>query len=359
MRRLSKSWMVLGMVLLAVLAVPLVNLGASRAPIAVEAGPASWAKVSPILQNKCVDCHAPELAHMPWYAKLPPASWLIQADQRRGSAFWRLTRAELTARTALDEARLAALEWASAEREMPPPQYLALHWTSLLTTSDQALIRNHITALRSATPEGRQMAAAHRGKPIQILLAPTDLVPAKVELGNRLFEDRRLSGDGTVSRASCHGLDKGGTDQSAVSTGIRNQTGGINDPSVFNSSYNVRQFWDGRAQDLYEQAGGPVENPIEMGARFSDVIARLGEVEDYRQRFAQVYGAEGISKRTITDAIAEFEKSLVTVDSPFDKYLRGDDGAITPEQKQGYALFKSVGCSTCHFGPAVGGRTFG
>ena len=158
------------------------------------------------------------------------------------------------------------------------------------------------------------MAPARRGEPVQILLVPANLNPDKVELGRLLFHDQRLSGDGTVSCATCHGLDKGGADQAPVSTGIRGQKGNINDPSVFNSSYNVRQFWDGRAEDLYEQAGGPVENPVKWEPAFRVVIAKLTEVDDYRQRFAALYAAEGISRRTITDAIAEFEKSLVTVE---------------------------------------------
>jgi cytochrome c peroxidase len=311
-----------------------------------------------MLQKKCVDCHAPEFARLPWYASLPLASRLIATDQRRGAAFWQLTREELGGRAPLDEAALAALEWMVAGGDMPPAQYLLLHWSSRLTAGDRAVVGEYVTAIRSTTPEAREMAPARRGEPVQILLAPANLNPDRVELGRLLFHDQRLSGDGTVSCASCHGLEKAGTDQAPVSTGIRGQKGGINDPSVFNSSYNIRQFWDGRAKDLNEQAGGPVENPVEMGAHFPAVIAKLTEVDDYRQRFAALYAAEGISRRTITDAIAEFEKSLVTVGSRFDRYLRGDDAAISEEEKQGYARFKSVGCSACHFGPAVGGRTF-
>jgi cytochrome c peroxidase len=359
MSRTSKTaWIVSGLALLGLLLVPLSNLISARTLLTVEGGPGPWAKVSPILQRKCVDCHAQEFALLPWYAHLPLIGRLIQYDQQQGAAGWHMTREEITGRSPLDEAALAALEWKVGGGDMPPPQYWLLHWSSRLTSGDRSMIGEHITAVRSTSPEAQQMAASRRGEPLQILLAPSNLDPRRVELGRLLFHDRRLSGDGTVACASCHALNRGGSDQARVSTGIRGQKGNINDPSVFNASYNIRQFWDGRAKDLNEQAGGPVENPIEMGARFPAVIAQLTAVDDYRQRFLGLFAAEGISRRTITDAIAEFEKSLVTVGSRFDRYLRGDDAAISQEEKLGYARFKSAGCSACHFGPAVGGRTF-
>jgi cytochrome c peroxidase len=359
MSRLGKSLLGLGtLIVVGVLAIALLNMTSTRTLIPVEGGAGPWTKLSPILQKKCVDCHAPSFAHLPWYARLPPASALIAADQRRGADAWLMTREEISGRTVLDDAALAALEWCVVGGDMPPIQYLLMHWSSFLTDSDQARVAEYVTAVRSTKPEARRMAPTHRGEPLQILLEPTDLNAEKVELGRLLFHDTQLSGDGTVSCATCHNLDKGGVDQAPVSTGIRGQKGGINDPSVFNASYNVRQFWDGRAKDLYEQAGGPVENPVEMGAQFPDVIAKLKAVGDYQQRFARLYEAEGISQRTLTDAIAEFEKSLVTVGSRFDRYLLGDDGALSDVEKKGYSRFKSAGCSACHFGPAVGGRSF-
>jgi cytochrome c peroxidase len=202
------------------------------------------------------------------------------------------------------------------------------------------------------------MIPVHRAEPVQVLLPPKGLQPEKVVLGRMLFHDPRLSGDGKVACSTCHPLNKGGTDQLPVSVGIRDQKGTINDPSVFNSSYNILQFWDGRAADLQAQASGPVENPIEMGAKFPAVTETLKALTEYAEPFTKVYPNEGITKQSITNAIAEFERSLVTVDSPFDKYLRGDQSAISDEVKHGYTVFKSAGCSMCHFGPAVGGRSF-
>jgi cytochrome c peroxidase len=194
---------------------------------------------------------------------------------------------------------------------------------------------------------------------LQPLPLPVDIKadPVKVALGNKLFHDVRLSGDGTLSCASCHGLDKGGTDQAKSSTGIRQQVGPINAPTVLNAVFNVKQFWDGRAADLQEQAGGPVENPMEMGATFAQVIEKLKADAAFVAEFTAVY-PEGLSKPTITHAIAEFERTLVTSNSRFDQYLRGKTDALNADELAGLALFRENGCATCHAGKALGGQSF-
>lgn len=180
-------------------------------------------------------------------------------------------------------------------------------------------------------------------------IADLQLDTEKVDLGNRLYHDTRLSGNGKLNCASCHVLAIGGDDNMPVSIGIDAQKGEINAPTTLNSGFNFKQFWDGRAKHLREQAEGPVENPIEMGAKWEDVLVKLQAVNGYQQMFAQVYPGQGITKFTVTDAIAEFERSLITP-SPFDDYLKGDDNAISNEQKKGYALFQSYGCIACHQG---------
>lgn len=179
----------------------------------------------------------------------------------------------------------------------------------------------------------------------------------KALLGKQLFHDTRLSKDGTISCATCHGLSSGGVDNLPVSTGIKGQQGGVNAPTVYNARYNFVQFWDGRAKDLQDQAGGPVENPIEMGAKFEEVIAVLSEDESYVDAFQKLYG-EAITKENITHAIAEFEKALVTPDSRFDKFLRGDMSALNDQEKEGYKLFNSKGCVACHNGVNIGGNLY-
>nr|CRH06338.1 Cytochrome-c peroxidase [Candidatus Magnetococcus massalia] len=188
------------------------------------------------------------------------------------------------------------------------------------------------------------------------------LSPEKVALGEKLFHDVRLSHDESMSCASCHPIESGGMDGTPVSTGVQGQQGGINAPTVLNSRYNLAQFWDGRARDLQEQAEGPVANPIEMGAKWPDVVKKLSKDQAYVQAFKQLYRQRGLTKETVTDAIATYEMTLITPHAPFDRYLRGEHDAISQEAVDGYRLFKSYGCIACHQGINVGGnmyQTFG
>ncbi len=197
-----------------------------------------------------------------------------------------------------------------------------------------------------------------RREPIEPLPAFADLEldMNKVELGRRLYHDGILSGDGSVSCASCHAVEAGGAEPRPTSIGILGQIGPINSPTVLNSSFNVAQFWDGRAEDLVAQAQGPVENPMEMGGSFPVVIERLEGEEWYAERFAANYD-DGVTQLNIADAIAEYERSLVTP-SPFDAYLAGDDTAISAEAQAGWETFQDVGCMSCHQGAALGGTMF-
>ena len=182
--------------------------------------------------------------------------------------------------------------------------------------------------------------------------------PAKVELGKKLFFDPRLSRSGFISCNSCHNLSTGGSDNLAASVGDRWQKGGINSPTVLNSSMNVAQFWDGRAKDLREQAGGPIANPAEMASNHGLAVAVLQSIPAYQAEFRKVYKSDEISIERITDAIAAFEETLVTPNARFDKWLKGDKKALTKTELAGYALFKESGCVACHNGPAVGGNSF-
>lgn len=179
----------------------------------------------------------------------------------------------------------------------------------------------------------------------------------KANLGKKLYHDTRLSIDDTISCASCHILSEGGDDNLSVAVGVEGQTGTRNSPTVLNSRYNFVQFWDGRAKDLQEQAEGPVLNPIEMNSNFKQVIAKLSQDIEYKTLFDEIY-EDGITMLNITDAIAEFEKALVTPNSRFDQYLRGNENILSDEEKQGYELFKSYGCISCHNGINIGGNLF-
>jgi len=193
-------------------------------------------------------------------------------------------------------------------------------------------------------------------EPLKPLPELGELNMEKVTLGRKLFHDTILSGDGTIACSTCHTLDHGGAEPRKTSTGIRGQVGPINSPTVLNSSHNFVQFWDGRAKDLREQAAGPVANPIEMGATWEGVVKRLKGNDKYVAEFAALY-QDGITKDNVTDAVAVYEEALVTP-SRFDKYLMGDQNAITDAEKKGYETFKEVGCTTCHNGVLVGGGMF-
>ncbi len=159
-----------------------------------------------------------------------------------------------------------------------------------------------------------------------------DVNPEKVKLGKKLFFDTMLSKNNTIACTNCHILNDGGDDNLKVSFGIDGKKGTINSPTVFNSRYNFVQFWNGRAKDLQDQAGGPIENPVEMGNTFPNLIKTLKN-SHYKKEFESIY-KDGITKQNITDAISEYEKTLITPDSPFDRYLRGDKNAISKMAKR-------------------------
>ncbi len=200
--------------------------------------------------------------------------------------------------------------------------------------------------------------AAPRNEPIQPIEPAQVTDAAKVELGKQLFFDPRLSKSGFISCNSCHNLSMGGTDNIPTSIGDQWQEGPINSPTVLNSSLNVAQFWDGRAADLQEQAGGPIANPLEMGFTHELAVDVIQSIPQYVDSFKKIYNVKKISIDNITDAIAEFEKTLVTPNSRFDLWLKGDDKALTKTELQGYELFKNIGCTACHNGVNIGGNSF-
>ncbi|QUN07274.1 cytochrome-c peroxidase [Shewanella yunxiaonensis] len=203
---------------------------------------------------------------------------------------------------------------------------------------------------------GNQVANA--AEPIEIIQPVKITDPDKVELGKMLYFEPRLSKSGFISCNSCHNLSTGGVDALSTSIGDRWQQGPINAPTVLNADFMLAQFWDGRAKDLQEQAGGPIANPKEMGFTHQLAVTTVASMPGYRERFVKIYGNDKIDITRITDAIAAFEKTLVTPNSPFDKYLAGDQQAISTDAKAGYNIFKNRGCVACHNGPAVGGTMY-
>jgi len=201
-------------------------------------------------------------------------------------------------------------------------------------------------------------ASAVAQEPITPIEPVTDINLAMAELGKKLYFDPRLSKSGFISCNSCHNLSMGGTDNLKTSIGHNWQQGPINAPTVLNSSMNVAQFWDGRAANLQEQAGGPIANPGEMAFTHTLALEVLESIPAYVTEFTQVFGPDCINIDQVTEAIAEFEKTLVTPDSRFDQWLLGYTNAISAEELAGYQLFKNSGCVACHMGPAMGGTSF-
>jgi cytochrome c peroxidase len=217
------------------------------------------------------------------------------------------------------------------------------------------ILRRAVTlALAGATVSFAALAS----EPIQPISPVKEINLAQVELGKKLYFDPRLSKSGFISCNSCHNLSMGGTDNLRTSIGHNWQEGPINSPTVLNSSLNLAQFWDGRAADLKAQAGGPIANPGEMASTHTLAIEVLESIPAYVTEFKQVFGTDKITIDEVTQAIAEFEKTLVTPNSPFDQWLLGDKDAITADEKAGYELFKNSGCVACHNGEAVGGSSF-
>lgn len=183
---------------------------------------------------------------------------------------------------------------------------------------------------------------------------PTTL--EKVELGRMLFHDPRLSSTGTVSCASCHNTMAGGEDNRAGSMGVHGQVGGRSAPTVWNAAFNSVQFWDGRAESLEAQAAGPVTNPIEMGMKtWDEVVVRLKAIDGYQSAFTKVFGKDSVSKDNATKAIAAYERTLITPNSPYDNYVKGDKSALTAQQIRGMEKVAELGCTNCHSGAAFNG----
>jgi len=212
--------------------------------------------------------------------------------------------------------------------------------------------------ISQSLPVAQLPALASMGdEPIVPITTLPDVDPRKAALGNRLFHDPQLSSNNKISCASCHSSDLGGADGRAKSPGFKGQLSAFNAPTVWNSSLNFRQFWDGRAATLEAQIDEPILNPKEMNSSWSLIVSKLTQNDDYVSAFRQLYPM-GIQSDSIRDAIAMYERTLVTPNSRFDQYLLGNQSAITASEKAGYDLFKDYGCVACHQGVNVGGNMF-
>ena len=208
-----------------------------------------------------------------------------------------------------------------------------------------SLITTHAAATWEALPESAPSPADN----------PT--TAEKVELGKMLFFDPRFSVTGTVSCFSCHNVMEGGDDHRSVSIGVHGVAGGRNAPTVWNAAFLSSQFWDGRAATLEEQAVGPVTNPIEMGMEsLDDALERIRAIPGYKQHFDSAFGdGDNVTMENAAKAIAAYERTLITPNSPYDQYVKGDKDALSAQAVRGMDTFESVGCLSCHSGAAFNG----
>lgn len=182
--------------------------------------------------------------------------------------------------------------------------------------------------------------------------------PAKIELGKMLYMDPRFSATGTVSCNTCHNVMLGGEDNRHVSMGVHGQMGGRSSPTVWNSAFSSVQFWDGRAASLEEQAKGPVANPVEMGMKDVEVaMSRVRQIPGYKPHFDKVFGPDAMTVDNAAKAVAAYERTLITPNSPYDRHVKGEAKAMTGQQLRGRDAFAAVGCTSCHSGPAFNGPT--
>ena len=206
-------------------------------------------------------------------------------------------------------------------------------------------------------PDHQAPGVAWADEPLQPLPQIVSEDPERVKIGRRLFHDPRLSKDGKVACSTCHDLRNGGDDGLPVSVGMGGAKGEINSPTVFNAAYNFRLFLDGRAATLEAQIDGPIHDSREMASGWPRIIALLKRDSYYLNAFATEY-RDGITAANVKDAIATYERTLITPDSRFDRFLRGDQSALNEEERTGYLAFKRYGCSSCHQGRNVGGNMY-
>ena len=310
-----------------------------------------------LFDNSCQYCHSPNTP-LPFYSKFPIVGDQMQSDIQNGLRAFRLDRLveDLKDPSKLSQADLAKLQRVLENNEMPIAKFRHLHWGSKPDEQEKVALLNWIREARkmSLPKETPNVDADRLVQPIPDSIATDE---AKVALGHNLYFDGRLSGDGSIQCHTCHQLDKGGVDRLDTSTGIDGKKGPINAPTVFNAAFNFVQFWDGRAADLADQAKGPPTNPVEMGSHsWDDIVARFEMDEEFKKAFLKEYPQ--VTKETLTHAIGEYEKTLITPNSDFDRYLKGDKTALTEQQVRGYELFKQHKCDTCHTGVAMGGQSY-
>ena len=306
----------------------------------------------------CLSCHSAD-PKVPFYAKMPVAGDIVMKDIDSGYRAFDVEpfMEALAVDGEVGQVDLTKIEKVVLDGRMPMPKYYLVHWGSSLTKAKRDVVLSWVNGRRAEMYDDG-LAGDRANEPVRPIDQYLEVDEAKVALGYALYHDTRLSVDNTVSCATCHALETAGVDNHQYSDGVGGQMGGVNAPTVYNAVYNFVQFWDGRAKTLADQAAGPPLNPVEMASpSFDHIIAKLEKDKPFVKAFTKVY-PDGLTEANITDAIEEFERTLITPNSRFDKWLRGDDSALTSDELAGYELFKTYDCATCHVGQNLGGQSY-
>lgn len=354
---MKKSLKIILSVLVVVIVLCVIYRLVNKAP---SASLESNAQMEEIIESSgCISCHSAN-PKLPFYAGLPVAGKMVKEDVRLGYRSFDMTPMveALKKGEKINEVDMAKVEKVIADGSMPLAKYYLVHWGSSLTDTEKQMALAWVKSQRETFYPNLLADKRWSNETVRPVQDSVPVDVRKVILGKMLFHDVRLSADNTVSCSSCHGLDMGGVDNKAFSEGVGGQLGGVNAPTVYNALYNFVQFWDGRAATLADQAAGPPLNPVEMACKsFDEICEKLKADEAFNKAFTEVY-PDGINQANLTDAIQEFERTLLTPNSRFDKYLKGDQTAMNAEEVAGYDLFKKYNCATCHVGENMGGQSY-
>lgn len=345
---------------IAVLAIAAVSIAVYRFGFrkTIPDAPVSEQVVAILKQNDCLVCHTSN-PDMPFYTSMPVVGEMLNGHVTAATRFTDLAT-KIENIDEIDEVTLAMIEHSITSGSMPMASYKLVHWGTGFNSSEKSVLTAWVQDVRAKRFANGLACTELANEPICPLPSSIDASPQRAALGEKMYSDTRISLDGNISCATCHNLAQGGADTGKrVSEGINGLRGGVNAPTVYNAGIAIRQFWNGRAADLQEQAGGPATNPVEMGDQtLEQVCERLKADKFLVAEFEALYPGEGLTPATLTHSIAEFEKTLLTPDSKFDLYLKGNKTALTAEELAGYASFKHNACATCHVGALMGGQSF-
>lgn len=308
----------------------------------------------------CQDCHQVG-SPLPFYANVPFVKGMIQRDINSALNNFDIKPVlqDMVENKPVNQVALAKLDYVMAHNTMPIMKYQMIHWpSSYMSESDRQIVLNWIKQERETYYPNPTAAPQFQNLAVQPIHTVFKTDPAKVALGQQLYNNIHLSGDNTYSCSSCHSVATGGVDNLPTALGIENRDDPMNTPTVYNAVFNMSQFWNGRAKDLAAQAAGPIFNPVEMGSKnWPQILAKLNKDPNLVREFKRLY-PNGMTGNNITNAIAQYESTLTTPNSPFDRYLEGDMHALNAQQIRGFHLFQQDKCSTCHAGQNMGGESY-